>query len=277
MTAPQTYLAPRSPENGPAPRRRAPVTIAVGGVLAAGLVASSAYAGLGALGAHEGTSAAASAGMPTALAIQVDSADVTVVTGNVDRPTFAYRAPWPVTDQAFTQTVSGDTLTARFNTRTSPVLLWWSSGGSLVVTLPASGTIARLTIEGETSSMQVSVAAGSETITTGTGSVTVSGAVADVQASTGTGSVHVRGGDVRTVKASTGTGSVDLHVSGMPPALVDAETGTGSILVELPAGRYAVETDAGTGDVANSLVKDDTSGHVVKASTGTGSIALRQS
>jgi Putative adhesin len=273
MTAPQTCLAPRAPETKRVARRRAPVTLAVGGVLAVGLVASSAYAGLG---MHEGTSAAASAGMPTALAIQVDSASVTLVTGAVDRPTFTYRAPWPATDQAFTQTVSGDTLTARFNTRTSPVMLWWSTGGSLLVTLPASGTISRLTIQGETCSMQVSVPAGTATITTGTGSVTVTGAVAALDANTGTGTMTVRTDGARTVKASTGTGSLALHLTGTPPTLVDAETGTGSILVELPTGRYAVEADAGTGDVANSLIKDDTSGHVVKASIGTGSIALRQ-
>ena len=276
MTPPQTYLAPRAPETAHVPRRRAPVTLAVGGVLAVALVISAAWGGLATLGARRATVSAAASGVPHAITIKADSADVDVVTGDVDRPTFTYRLPWPIADDAFRQTMSGTMLTAELRTRTSPMRFPWSTGATLLVTVPAS-SVESLLITTETGSIDVSVDAVTEVLSTGTGSIGVSGHLIALTAETGTGSVDVWAQDAQTVTASTSTGSLTVHLTGTPPTVVAAETGTGSILVEVPAGRYAVDAESGTGSVADGLTRDDTSTLVVKASTGTGSIALRHS
>lgn len=281
MTTPgyMTYRSPETPAQPSPPPRKVigPVMLATGGVLAAFLVATSAWSGLGQLGATQRTEAATAPGMPAALVLRADCATVRVRANSaVDRPTFTYRVPWPADSATFTQSRAGDTLTAELHADRFLQVGLNLTDAELTVELPATSPVGSLKVETETGSVDVDISAESLELETGTGSVTVRGTTKTLTALTGTGSVLVDAQGVRQLKASTDTGSVTVNLGGTQPSEVTLHTGTGSILATLPAGPYAVRTSVGTGSVVDTLSHDDAAAQKVLASTGTGSIVLRQ-
>lgn len=285
------------PPAGPTPsgpkRRRPASLLGIGGLVAAVLIAGGAWSGLSELGAVQGTEAAAAAGVPARLVIRADWAAVTILPGDVDRPTFSYRSPWPAT-KPFTQESDGTTLTARLASPGFPKiqLAPFSRGAELTVTVPRAEPLPEIDVESGTGSIDLTTGARTARLVTSTGSITLNAAVESAQLSTGTGSIDVTTTGT-SLTAQTGTGSVTvsdvaitdtLHLSAgtgsvsltcrTAPANLVLETETGSVDAVLPSGTYAVDTSAGTGDVTDRLTHDHAASHRVSARTATGSISL---
>lgn len=255
-------------------RRRPRTLLAIGGVLAALLVASGAWTGLGTIGAVNRTESAPSPGLPRHLAIIADVAAVDVVTGAVDRPTFRYHAPWPATD-GFRLTENGDDLTVEVDSRpSSPISLpGFLAYPALTVTLPQGTPIESLDVELQTGSLDLRAPSRSARLKTGTGSIDVQADATNLDAYTATGSIYLAGKVSGQVSLGTGTGSIDT-VFQAAPATTRLVTQTGSIDATFADATYSVSTRVGVGSVTDNLRHDPASGHQVVAETGTGSINL---
>ncbi len=264
--------ASERPVNTRPPRRRRSL-LGVGAVLAALTVGWVAWAGVRSLGAVERTETAAAAGVPSELVIFTDTASVDVVPGDVDRPTFRYRVPWPGT-ASLTQSVQDGVLTASLDGSWSDGIGW--SYPSLEVTVPKASPLPALDVTVGSGSVEVTASAQATQLHTGTGSIKVIASGSELNAATGTGSIKVLGGaSTSSMTLETSTGSVDVDVD-VAPSTLSITTGTGSINALLPRGSYAVTSSTGTGSIQDELTNDPTSGHAVTATTSTGSIELRQ-
>ncbi|WP_073951914.1 DUF4097 family beta strand repeat-containing protein [Streptomyces kebangsaanensis] len=78
----------------------------------------------------------------------------------------------------------------------------------------------------------------------------------------------------RRVRAGTDDGSVRLELGAVPDR-VDASSGDGSVGITLPHAAYRVTARSGDGSVDVSVPRDDSSPHVVSATTDDGSITVR--
>lgn len=112
-------------------------------------------------------------------------------------------------------------------------------------------------------------------IRTDDGSVRVTDVTGPLGLRTADGSVHASGVRSRTVRASSDDGSVRLELAAVPD-LVDARTHDGSVDIALPDGTYRVAAHSDDGSVNVSVPRADSSGHVVKARSGDGSVTVRK-
>jgi DUF4097 and DUF4098 domain-containing protein YvlB len=78
----------------------------------------------------------------------------------------------------------------------------------------------------------------------------------------------------RRVRAGTADGSVRLELGAVPDR-VEASSEDGSVGVTLPHAAYRVTARSGDGSVDVSVPRDDSSPHVVSATTEDGRITVR--
>lgn len=256
------------------PRDRRRLFLGIGGALAVLLILSGAWSLVGALTAVDQTEAAAEAGMPQRLELLATSASVTVVEGDVDRPTFRYWVRW-ASEQPLTLTSTGETLTASLTeslaSRVGPSL--FSGSNRLEVTVPRGTEIAVLEIRVDTGSIGVPVGVQSASLHTNTGSIQASQVHKAFHATANTGSVHLLGGTPQQVEVTTMTGDINVAANAAPQSLV-LKADTGSIEARLPAATYLVDARSGTGGITNELTQDPNATNLVSAATGTGDIRL---
>ncbi|MGX4692451.1 DUF4097 family beta strand repeat-containing protein [Streptomyces sp. JNUCC 63] len=110
-------------------------------------------------------------------------------------------------------------------------------------------------------------------IRTGDGSVHVTDTTGPLELRTGDGSVRAEVSS-RQVRTSTGDGLVQLELGAVPDR-VETRSGDGSVSITLPHAAYRVTTKSGDGLVDVSVPRDDSSSHVVSATTGDGRITVR--
>ncbi|MCX4470628.1 DUF4097 domain-containing protein [Micromonospora sp. NBC_01655] len=123
----------------------------------------------------------------------------------------------------------------------------------------------------------------------GSGNVDVSGATGAVRAETGSGDVEVtdvsgpatlRAGSGNItgrglggqVDAETGSGNVDVELS--VPASARAHAASGDVDLVVPAGRYRVRSNVGSGDADLGITDDPTASLLVDVSVGSGNVTV---
>lgn len=130
-------------------------------------------------------------------------------------------------------------------------------------------------------------------VETGSGSVDVTGVRGDTHVRTGSGDVDVRdgGGDrlvLRTgsgsvagtrvrataIEARTGSGDVAIGAVRAPRALA-AETGSGSVELTVPDVAYAVDAETGSGDEDIGVRRADGAPRRLRLRTGSGDVTVR--
>ncbi|MER7013123.1 DUF4097 family beta strand repeat-containing protein [Saccharopolyspora sp. NPDC000359] len=123
----------------------------------------------------------------------------------------------------------------------------------------------------------------------GSGSIDLRAISGPVTARTGSGSVHVRDVD-EPVEVRSGSGRIELvdlggrveaetgsgEITGadLRGAEIVADSGSGSIELRLPADRYRVSTDTGSGDADVRVAQDPSASKQLTLSTGSGEIRV---
>ncbi len=111
-------------------------------------------------------------------------------------------------------------------------------------------------------------------VVTGTGPISLASLAGQVHASTDVGDIH--GQDLSSTLAEfrTGVGSIEAGFTSAPSQLA-ANTGTGSARLLVPPGPgYHVTASSRLGSVSISVRQDTSSGHVIQATAGVGSVTI---
>jgi hypothetical protein len=88
------------------------------------------------------------------------------------------------------------------------------------------------------------------------------------------GSISARGLSGGTAALSAGTGSVDAAFQAAPGRLT-ARCSVGAITLSVPGdARYAITAQTDLGQVRIGVPQDASSGHVINAQAGTGSVKI---
>lgn len=115
-----------------------------------------------------------------------------------------------------------------------------------------------------------------ETVTrSDAGSVQIEGRIGAVDAQSSAGSVNLRLADATTAKARSFAGNVDVRVSGRQPNLVEAHSSAGRVEVDVPDGRYRVDTSGTIGRTDIGITNDPLATQTVHASSQAGSVRVR--
>lgn len=107
---------------------------------------------------------------------------------------------------------------------------------------------------------------------TGSGDITITGATAPLTLRTRSGSISGRGLGGGEVRAETGSGDVELALD--EPASVRADTGSGNVRLTVPAGRYQVKVDTGSGESDVRVPHDPNATLTIAVHTGSGDITV---
>ncbi|MFI9643802.1 DUF4097 family beta strand repeat-containing protein [Micromonospora sp. NPDC051925] len=147
-------------------------------------------------------------------------------------------------------------------------------------------------VQGEAGSGDVEFAKiGSVDFTLGSGNIQVADVLGTVRAETGSGNIEVlnvtgpvdlrtSSGDVTgarlggDVSAETGSGDITLALD--KPASARARAGSGDVELTVPAGRYRVKSDVGSGDTRIGVTDDPAAPLLLDLSTGSGNVTVTQ-
>jgi hypothetical protein len=106
------------------------------------------------------------------------------------------------------------------------------------------------------------------------GQIQLAGLTGTVKAYTATGPIQAGALSVRQAQLTTGTGSITAGFM-VPPRRIAAAAEVGSVTIRVPASaRYQVAASAQTGSVAVAVARTASPGHIIKASTGVGTITI---
>jgi hypothetical protein len=121
--------------------------------------------------------------------------------------------------------------------------------------------------------VKVTGSSGDVTVETGSGDVTVSRVAGGLDARAGSGSIEARG--VQGCPAAVETGSGDVTLALGRPCDVRGHVASGNLTVTVPAGRYRVDTDTGSGTADIGVTNDPAAENVLDLESGSGDITVR--
>jgi len=108
----------------------------------------------------------------------------------------------------------------------------------------------------------------------GVGDIRLSGLAGVISAYTSTGRIQASGMATQTIVLDTGTGMISAGFT-VPPQLVYARANTGSIGIRVPSGTaYKVTASTQVGSVRVAVAQAAASSHVIRATTGTGTVTV---
>ena len=106
------------------------------------------------------------------------------------------------------------------------------------------------------------------------GQIRLTGLTGTVSAYAGTGQIQASALSGRQAQLTTGTGAISAAFT-MAPQRIVASTGVGSVTIHVPGTvAYRVAASAQVGSVSVAVPRSAGAGHVVQASTGTGTITV---
>ncbi|MEU1886938.1 DUF4097 family beta strand repeat-containing protein [Micromonospora rifamycinica] len=147
-------------------------------------------------------------------------------------------------------------------------------------------------VQGEAGSGEVELSrTGSVDFTLGSGDIRIVDAAGPVRVETGSGNIEVvnvtgpvdlraASGDVTgtrlggEVSAETSSGNITLTLD--QPASTRAHAGSGDIELTVPAGRYRVKSNAGSGDTEIGVTNDPGAALLLDLATGSGNVTVVQ-
>jgi hypothetical protein len=111
-------------------------------------------------------------------------------------------------------------------------------------------------------------------VSLGVGDIRLTGLSGVISADTGTGQIQATSMSGQQLALRTGTGMISAGFT-VPPQLVYAHAGTGVVAVRVPSGTaYRVTATTQVGAVRITVPQAATSSHVIRATTGTGSVTV---
>jgi hypothetical protein len=114
----------------------------------------------------------------------------------------------------------------------------------------------------------------SVTVTVGTGSIWLRSLAGQVRATAGVGAIHGQNLSGSLAQFRTGVGAIDAAFVAAPGRL-GASARTGVVALLVPAGAaYAVTATSDLGAVSVRVRQDASSGHIIQASTGVGTVTV---
>ncbi|MGD9573766.1 MAG: DUF4097 family beta strand repeat-containing protein [Thermoleophilia bacterium] len=221
------------------------------GAAAAFVVAATAWALVQAVAAPTDRDRARVAGVPAAVAVEVDQGDVTV-RAEEGRDAVAAEADVRAVVAPDSEAVTEDG-EARLSWRCR---LWTTCRADLVARVPAGVDVRAETAFGD---------------------VVVLGPVGDVDLEAGSGEVRADaiGGSRATVSARSG--DVVLRFTAAPRE-VEVEASSGDVTIRVPAGAYRIEAETGAGDVSLRGVRHDPdAGRSITVDTSAGDVRIAAS
>jgi hypothetical protein len=109
---------------------------------------------------------------------------------------------------------------------------------------------------------------------TGAGQIRASGLSGTISAYTGAGQIWASGMSAQRVALNTETGMISARFT-VPPQLIAAHSGTGSVAIRVPPGTaYKVTASTQVGSVRITVPQAADSSHVIRATTGVGTVTV---
>jgi hypothetical protein len=106
------------------------------------------------------------------------------------------------------------------------------------------------------------------------GQIRLSGLSGAITASTGVGQIQASGMSGPRVRLTTGPGMISAGFT-VPPQQIVASSGIGSVTIRVPSGTaYRVTASTQVGSVRVSVPRAAASSHVIRATTGTGTVTI---
>ena len=111
-------------------------------------------------------------------------------------------------------------------------------------------------------------------VSLGVGDIRLTGLSGVISAGTSTGQIQASGMSGQQLALRAGTGMISAGFT-VPPQLVHAHAGTGSVAVRVPLGTaYRVTASTQVGAVRITVPQAATSSHVIRATTGIGTVTV---
>ena len=111
-------------------------------------------------------------------------------------------------------------------------------------------------------------------VSLGVGDIRLTGLSGVISAGTSTGQIQASGMSGQQLALRAGTGMISAGFT-VPPQLVHAHAGTGSVAVRVPSGTaYRVTASTQVGAVRITVPQAATSSHVIRATTGIGTVTV---
>ncbi|TDE41953.1 hypothetical protein E1295_28625 [Nonomuraea mesophila] len=107
----------------------------------------------------------------------------------------------------------------------------------------------------------------------GSGNMTLRDLTGTIDVKLGSGDVDAAGLGGKKVYADAGSGDIELKYRSAP-AEARLKTGSGNTKLVVPAGKYAVSTDVGSGDVNVKVDNDGSSPNKISVSAGSGDVSV---
>lgn len=250
-------------------------TAVVGGaaIVAAGTTAAAQAVTENSRGAFATSGGIAGSDDITAIELDIDAADVTILFDDVEEVSLDTTGrdsdKWRVQRTGDTMHIStpGDRFGFCFGLcnmeRTATVRLPKGLEGiNLTVDLDAGAVVA----DGKFGDVDIDGDAGA---------TTVRGAASSLSAEVEAGTLDAELDGVRKASLGLDAGRGKVTLTGRAPEQVQAEVSTGALDVVLPDASYRVQSDVTFGDFVNELRTDDESRHRVEAELEAGSLTLR--
>jgi hypothetical protein len=133
--------------------------------------------------------------------------------------------------------------------------------------------VAEVDVEAGSGSISVTDSSGNVTVGTGSGDIQVRSVAGSLTASAGSGGIDAKEISGDSARVKTGSGDVTLALD--RPADVRGEVGSGNLTVTVPAGRYRVQTDTGSGDANVGVTQDPSAEHLLDLDSGSGDITVQ--
>lgn len=254
-----TTLAPPRPPAEPRPNRgngwflvgaiATAITLALGSIVAAGWLGLRTETDRQ---EYRGLAMSTGTGAPAVLFVQVEAADLTVVGGQRTAVTVTSEVTWAFSRPTSSQQLDGQLLRL--------------TGGCGSRVFPACDI--RYTVE---------VPGGVEVwVSTTTTDVTIRDFHSDLHVTTTSGDVRATGLVARRAEVTTDAGDVWLDFASAPYD-VAVKTAAGDIDIVMPTAysAYQVSAESGTGSVAVTVLRNDSSDWQIRARSGTGDIDIR--
>ena len=106
------------------------------------------------------------------------------------------------------------------------------------------------------------------------GPIRLSGLSGTISAHTGVGQIRASGMSAQRVALNTGTGMISAGFTA-PPQLIAAHSGVGSVAIRVPSGTaYKVTASTQVGSVRITVPQAAHSSHIIRATTGTGTVTV---
>jgi hypothetical protein len=140
------------------------------------------------------------------------------------------------------------------------------------ISVPAGAPVTVTDVNGD---LTASGLRGQVTLLDGSGDVTASGLSGTVRLSDDSGDISVTSLAATDVTGTEGSGDITLRFTKVPLG-VDVTAASGDITLILPRGPtvYQVRASSASGDVSDTLEREQTSSHVIVASSGSGDVSI---